>query len=431
MSVERQCRQLLADKVSGTLVGLWFLVAEHLRLGTWDLLKRWSGVTDDAAVEPRLALQMVHESALCLTGLRAQRSLRQKGFEALNGLPFVASDQAIHCLLDRHTVAEATALQDNLACLRRGQGHYAGKLVLIDPHRVPTTTRRQIPLKQASHTTSATKNLQIFFALDAHTWQPMGFGIGSPSVTASSACIDLVARLQGLLSSSALIAADSEHCTEEVLGQLRDDVGCSVLVPMPKYSSTMRLIRSLNYTRQWAGYAVAEGTYRLRNGKNVRLLAQRCGERPDEYVYKPFATTSTLAAADLMTLSFPERWNIEEFFNMEQGLGWDRASTLNLNIRYARLSFTLMTQALIYGLRQQLPQQQKAWTAEHLANKLFMGIDGDVRVRDDTIIVTLYNAPQDCGLRNRYENLPTKLQRQGIDPRVPWIYGFKVDFRFK
>ena len=98
-------RQLLADKVSGNLVGLWLLIPEHLRLGTWDLLCGWSGQATER-VEPRLALQMVHESALCSTGLRQQRSLSQRGFELANGLPFVASDMAIHSLLAEHTVAQ-------------------------------------------------------------------------------------------------------------------------------------------------------------------------------------------------------------------------------------------------------------------------------------------------------------------------------------
>ena len=30
-----------------------------------------------------------------------------------------------------------------------------------------------------------------------------------------------------------------------------------------------------------------------------------------------------------------------------------------------------------------------------------------------------------------YRGLPEKLQAQGIDPRVPWRYNFKLDFRFK
>ena len=42
-SIEGQVRQTLADKVSGNLLGLWLLAPEHLRLGSWDLLRAWSG----------------------------------------------------------------------------------------------------------------------------------------------------------------------------------------------------------------------------------------------------------------------------------------------------------------------------------------------------------------------------------------------------
>lgn len=38
VSIEREVRQLLSNKVSGTMVGIWLLIAEHLRLGTWELL---------------------------------------------------------------------------------------------------------------------------------------------------------------------------------------------------------------------------------------------------------------------------------------------------------------------------------------------------------------------------------------------------------
>ena len=34
-------------------------------------------------------------------------------------------------------------------------------------------------------------------------------------------------------------------------------------------------------------------------------------------------------------------------------------------------------------------------------------------------------------LRQHYENLPAKLRAEGIDPRVPWLYGFELDFRFR
>jgi len=104
-------RHIEADKVSGDLAGAWLLVAEHLRLGTWDLLCGWTRQPAER-VEPRLALQLVHEAAVCTTGIRAERTLhRRGGFELLNGLPFVATDIAIHEMLGQRSVADCERLQ--------------------------------------------------------------------------------------------------------------------------------------------------------------------------------------------------------------------------------------------------------------------------------------------------------------------------------
>jgi len=134
-SLERQVRQLLADKISGNQVGIWFLVPEHLRLGTWDLLCGWSQASPQE-LAPRLALQIIHEAALCRCNLRCGRTLSQKGFEVANGLPFVASDQAVHELLSARTVAAAQSLQVALGKLRRASGHFSGRLLVLDPHLI-------------------------------------------------------------------------------------------------------------------------------------------------------------------------------------------------------------------------------------------------------------------------------------------------------
>src|SRR5207253_7224771 len=60
-TLQNGVRQALADRISGNLVGLWLLIPEHLRLGTWDLLCGWSRQAG-AGVEPRLALQLAHEA---------------------------------------------------------------------------------------------------------------------------------------------------------------------------------------------------------------------------------------------------------------------------------------------------------------------------------------------------------------------------------
>ena len=125
-SLERGVRQLLADKVSGNLAGLWLLVTEHLRLGTWDLLCGWTGQAGER-VEPRLALQLVHETAVCTAGIRSDRTVHQRGgFELANGLPFVATDIAIHQLLASCTIADSKRLQTALGKIRLASGHFEG-----------------------------------------------------------------------------------------------------------------------------------------------------------------------------------------------------------------------------------------------------------------------------------------------------------------
>jgi len=432
LSVERNVREMLGEKISGTLVGLWLLLPEHLRLGTWDLLTAWTGIGNPNAIEPRLALQMVHESALCLNGVRRKRTLRQKGFETLNGLPFVATDRSIHDLLDQHAVREAESLQVALGQVRQCRDHYPGKLVLIDPHRIKTWTKRQLQLKKANISARACKMLQTFFAIDGDSGQPFGLGIGSSSLTVTQATPPLVDRVAAILPNRAILIADVEHFTLDLLKYLAKHKKFSFLLPAPQRKKTLRQIPRMEFTPMWAGYAVADGKYQLSAGHgSIRQIFQRTGETEDTYAYKPFVTTSQIPAADLMTMVFPERWNIEEFFNMEAALGWNRASTLNLHIRFGKLTMALIAQAVIYELRKKLPGNINNWTAESMAQKLFNGIDGDLRVKDDTIIVTFYNAPEANTLKEHYVNLPKKLIAEGVDPRVPWLYNFKVDFRFR
>lgn len=91
----------------------------------------------------------------------------------------------------------------------------------------------------------------------------------------------------------------------------------------------------------------------------------------------------------------------------------------------------LIAQAVIHQFRQRIGSPFDCWDAAHPGKNLFAGLDGDIRVQNDTIVVTYYNAPNVETLRAHYEDLPTKLQAEKIDPHIPWLYNFKLDFRFK
>ena len=112
-------------------------------------------------------------------------------------------------------------------------------------------------------------------------------------------------------------------------------------------------------------------------------------------------------------------------------MGFDRASTFNLNIRYGKMSLALLAQAATCELRKKLPKPYSRWNSTHLAEAVFTKMDGDIRVKDNTIIVTCYNVPKELNLHNQYQDLPARLIAHGIDPRMPWLYNYKLDFRFK
>jgi hypothetical protein len=387
-----------------------------------------------------VALQLVHETAICTTGIRSDRTLTNRGgFELANGLPFIASDQAVHNLLTKHTVEDAIRLQVALGKLRRASGHFRGTLLAIDPHRVPSWSKRHMRYHAKKRTLPSRKMNQTFWVLDTHTHQPVCFTTATSSRTVAQATpelLDLAAQILGQQPNGTLVLSDCEHFTSELFDDVHHRSGFDLLVPMPYNESLQKELRSIApelFTPRWAGYATTKQRYTMKRGvsRAYHQFVQRSGERPDDWRFRAFLGTSDRDEVEAMTEEYPTRWHVEEFFNANQALGWNRAGTMNLNIRYGQMTMALLAQAVIHQLRNRLGEPINNWDADHLAKDLFQGLDGDVRVTDNTIVVTYYNAPNVELLRNHYEDLPAKLRAEKINPAVPWLYNFELDFRFR
>lgn len=438
LSIERGVRQRLAEKISDNMAGLWLLVAEHLRLGTWDLLCGWTQQTSER-LEPRLALQLVHEAALCTNGLREGRCLTLRGFETLNGLPFLANDSAVHGVLDAHTVADAQRLQTALGKIRRVCGHFPGKLLLIDPHRPPSASQRNMRKWKTNAINKPIKTGQCFFCLDGDSEQPLCFTVANSARTVRQASPELLGMAADILSPAkkeTLVVADTEHLVVDLMDYVRQQSPFDLMVPVPQNRSARQrwlAIPPESFTRHWAGYATALTPRELHHSSDDPYfeLVQRHGERPEDWYFNAFLSTTDRDPIVALTNDYPKRWHIEEFFNFNQSLGWKRAGTQNNNVRYGQLTMALIAQAVIHQFRQRVGPPFDTWDAVHLASAVFRGLDGDIRVERDTIVVTYYNAPNVELLRRHYERLPQKLQDAGISPQVPWLYGFRLDFRFK
>lgn len=438
LNIERGVRQLLANKVSGTLVGIWLLIPEYLRLGIWDLLKSWSGLPDER-VQSRLALQLINESALCVSGIRMKRSLSQKGFELANGLPFIATDAAIHHVLDSRCVADAQRLQIALGKVRETFGHFKGNILVIDPHRMKSFSKRQMVRRQKDKDSNPVKMAQTFFNLDAETKQPLCFTTASSARTTTQATPELLTLTDSILKLNGhkpLVLADNEHYSVELFEWISSQSRFDLLVPMPYNASVLRSIRRLSpeaFTRHWAGYATAKQPYSLtrsHDGPYYQFI-QRKGERLEDDDFKAFLCTSDRDETEDLSQNYPQRWHIEEFFKNDQALGWQRAGTMNLNIRYGQMTMALIAQGACFMMRQRLGPPVDQWDAPHVSKDFFRGLEGDIRVHRNSIVVTYYNVPNPDFMKKHYENMPEKLSSEGINPTIPWLYDFKLDFRFK
>ena len=431
-------RQFLADKATGNLAGIWLLVPELLRLGAWDLVCGWTGQRP-GCVGPHLALPLIHEAALCRTGLRHRRTLNQRIFELANGLPFLASDMAVHDLLGARTVADSLDLQVALGKLRRASGHFRGRLLAVDPHRVRSYSKRHMRPHRKDGRERAVKTAQTFFVLDVETGQPVCFTTGTSARTAATAAEELL-RLAGEIldpeAGQALVLADAEHFSVDLLDKVKAETRFDLLVPMHNRPAPRARLAALPpglFRPRWAGYATAKLEYTPQDSRGGPFYqyVQRQGERPEEYRFNAFLATRDGDEVEELAGDFPKRWHVEEFFNAHQAPGWDRAGTCNLNIRYGQMTMALVAQAAIDRIRRRLAPPAANWDAKHMATTYFAGLEGDVRVDGDTILVTYYNAPEADRLREHYEGLPARLRAEKVDPRVPWLYDFKVDYRFR
>ena len=367
------------------------------------------------------------------------RCLTLRGFETLNGLPFLVGDVAVHDVLGARSVADAEELQMALGKLRRASGHYAGKLLLIDPHRSPSSTQRHVRKRNKDRGCKPIKTAQTFFCLDGDTRQPVCFTSANSARTVSQATPDLLRMAKAILAPlppHTLVAADTEHFTAELFDHVRGETPFDFIVPFPHRKCDQhrwRQIPAEDFTRHWAGYATAVVPFMPHDSRNGPYfeLVQRLGERPEEWQFHSFLSTTDKDHVEILTGDYPKRWHIEEFFNFDQSLGWRRAGTMNNNVRYGQMTMALVAQTVIHQFRRRLGDPFNAWDAQHLASAIFRGLEGDVRVRGKTIVVTYYNAPNVERLRDQYEDLPAKLTAEGVDPRIPWLYGFQLDFQFK
>jgi hypothetical protein len=339
-SLARGVRPLLADTISGTMVGLWLLLPDHLRLGTWQVVRGWTGQPGER-IEPRMALQLIHAAAFCVAGVREKRTLRQQGVARLNGLPVVVADLPVHPRLGALSVADAQRLQGALGRLRRASGHSQGTLLVIDPQRIRRDSKRQRRRHRQDATASPTQVAQTCFVREADTAQPVCCTTGTSARTVSPATPAWLELARAMLQpdqAGVLVLADAEPCTQALLAQVHQNPQVARLVPLPRQPAVrtpLALLPPACFMRRWAGLATAKLPFPFPHAQTPPFFqcVQRLGEPPDDWTFQACLATADADAADALPRDSPKRGHLEEFFHAHQALGGHRAGTPTLTIR--------------------------------------------------------------------------------------------------
>jgi hypothetical protein len=221
----------------------------------------------------------------------------------------------------------------NLGHQRKLSGHYPGDVIAIDPHRIISKSRRIMTEKKKVPCEPSQKMLQTFFSVCCESGQPIMAHIASTGMPTTKITERLIRGTDQIVRTGALLVADKEHFTNELLTVVNNQYShLDILVPVIRNEKIDNLIKRLEYTPLWAGYAIAETTYSLNDSReNFRLIAQRAGENKNNYLYSAFITTSKKPAHQLLTKEYDKRWGVEEFFKFENSMGLNKASTMNLN----------------------------------------------------------------------------------------------------
>lgn len=173
----------------------------------------------------------------------------------------LVSDEQVHHLLDGHSLEQAEELLIQLGHQRQLCGHYRGQIVAVDPHRILSTSQRIMAKKKKTSEGPSKKMLQTFFSACGHTGQPIMATIGSTGVPTTQATRKLIAATTQVIKGKALMVADKEHYTHELLSVAARHERFELLVPALQTTRLKTLMPTLSYRRLWAGFAIARPLY--------------------------------------------------------------------------------------------------------------------------------------------------------------------------
>jgi hypothetical protein len=120
--------------------------------------------------------------------------------------------------------------------IRQTFGHFDVRILAIDPHRVKSYSKRQMPRRKKDKDSKPAKLAQAFFCLDVDSEEPICFTTACSARTVTQATPEMLTITAKILKFNGqwpVVMADSEHYTVELVDWITETSPYDLLFRCP------------------------------------------------------------------------------------------------------------------------------------------------------------------------------------------------------
>jgi len=381
--------------------------------------------------QERLALGLVFESIFGYTaGIRTVDTVSRSDFGLLAGLPFLPSPSTQYRFLQDVSVQDSLDFQTALGTRLVALGQITpGHPINVDGHNIKTYSRKAMKHSFITQEDRYGKAIRTFYTQDQASKKPLIALAAYSGTTVSQATRRLATLTRTILARDFLMVADKEWYCGQLIQDLHAQYGVDVLTPVkgsPKRRVEFDAVPLEQYDKTvWGNVATLYTTMTDFDGPLRMLLKKRRDGK-----YFALLTPACDMTADTAMPTYTKRWRIENFFAENAFLGGNHLPSLNLNAIQAMLSLRLLAFHVMDNFRHDLGAAYQNQTPELIHREFVDGVQGRVQLRGKIIEVSIYGFEHEAAAAAILTNLDTKLEKAGVDPRIPWLGNRRLRFTF-
>lgn len=431
-SIQTNLEALLKKGFTTTHAGGFFFIPYLMELDLYNALGQLSAPKTTGIPNERVALQLIFEPLFGYKkGIRTVDPVSQTDFGVLSGLPFICSPATEYRFLAESTTERSESFQKHQAKRLLNLNYITGNILNMDGHSIKLFSRKGMKNSYLSKDQAYGKAIRTFYTQDQATNKPLFAKAAYSGTTVAQVTPQLVEANKEILGKSFLCVCDKEWFIGKLLDQLDQIHGVQVLLPLKRTAKRLQEMEAIPFEKF---------KYRYENQPIAKLVTDIDGftgkmnlfvKRNDDDTFFALITNKKYLQPPESMEIFRKRWNIENFFNENTFLGLDRLPSLELNAIQTALTLKMVSYHIVDNFRINLPDHFSKMKPESIYENFIQNVQGKVQIKKDKLQVDIYGFKHQAVVAPLFRNLEQKLINKEVDPRIPWLNNYALNFSFK